>query len=178
MKAHTILLNKKKVYEVLKQKGYSATTLAEKMGAAPGTLARQISTGMTPTNYKLMCIMLGVDENELLYNEPTEPGTTNISRTQNIIDTPKILTQLEEVKLAVESLTKSVEIIARAIAQNDNETMKAIARIEKATEETKAQAQLNAESLCALESKYSEINGKLNRLIGQSNSKYYAQLRK
>lgn len=160
-----IKINELELDRVLKGRNWTRQLLAEKMATSATTLSRKIRYGeFNKMEYRMLCMILGKSEEEMLYKEPVEESmTAPESHVQGILNNSATIQAISELKDKIAQMHADMVTMARLVTE-----------MQKAIMETKAQAQLNAEDLKAIESKSVEINSTVNKISGKLNAKYSA----
>jgi len=146
------------VKEILKERKWSQELLSEKIGLPSSTLCCKFKDGtFTPTEFKLMCMVLGKAEGELLYREPVQRASGVIAESELCKSVAKLQSEVDEIK-------NDLVVIADALV-----------RIEKLCAENKAQSSLNAEEINAISTKTNNISSLVNKISGHIQAKWHTK---
>lgn len=153
-KPQGIEINGAELNERIKSKFGNQKAFAEATGLAKTTLNDYCSEKYMPplTNLKLMCLMLGCNEDDLK-KKPVVPKETATSILVNA-----------ETQQMVDELLKEIHAFRNEMAT----LSKFVVDINKKVNEVHAQEQLNAEDMKAIHSKMAEINGNLTKIYAKT----------
>lgn len=158
MSSNKIKVDEAMLKSVLGARQWSESLLAQKMGMPTSTFSIKKKSGtFTQIEYKLLCMVLGKDESELLYKEPTKASS--------IIDGNENAKKLAEIESKIDAMNSDLSKIAQLLVS-----------IEKAVMETKGQTELNRDELEAIFSKTTAINQTVGKIGGHL--KYSARVNK
>lgn len=145
--------------EVLAKREWDRSMLCQKMGMPNSTFSDHLNgKGFEPMAYRLMCMILGKSEEELLYKEPEVKPESEVS---SILGNNAVMEAIVAMHKDIKSIKDDLLILARVVAD-----------IQKQVIETKAQGNMSADDIKAIENKATEINSTVNKISGHLNAKF------
>lgn len=154
MRNETINVNVNALKDIMKEKGYSSRRLAEECGLGHSTIDKYIKAEEFPVPVaKLITLILGCKEDDIR-KRPLPSASA-------IIKDAMINEEVIQLRKEVEALRLDLQNMAKLLLQ-----------INKTTQESKAQEELNAEQLSAIFTKSTDINSNVNKIYGKITHKY------
>lgn len=147
--------------KLVSEKFGSMKKFSDASGISNSSLSEYVNGVKDPTkpNIKLISMMLGVSEKELMEKpKSVEP----VASATNIIVMDEVKEEIEKLNVEIRTLRNELGMMAKMLIE-----------INKTTHETSGQAQLNHDELASIFSKVGEINGNVTKLYAQAKKKGY-----